>query len=400
MTENRKNENATDALFCNTENISVGLEPAAESDSGFSPLNHLISAVDNTNDMILVVNMDSEIEYLNDYAVQITGYAREEALGKTFYSFFSRPEASRVRAIFRRIAAEKARFSLLRLTVFTKTGEKLTLEVNGVPVSVNSRFKNGYFCILRDISERESAEKELEMLVSELKESIAAKDRFFSLIAHDLKSPFHGMLGLSGILLNEFDMLPPEDVKKYLSHLNQSAKSVYNLVNDLLEWARMQTNHFNFQPQKLTLFNEVYRAGQLLIESSSRKSVNLINNVKTNIWVYADVKMLQSILMGLLNNAIKFSHPGGKIWIDAIEYNDAVQIRIKDQGIGISKQNLEKLFKPDTHYSTLGTLKESGTGLGLILCKDQVERNGGRIWIESNLNAGAEVFFTLPKPGI
>lgn len=358
-----------------------------------------ISALENANDLILLVGINSIVQYSSRYIEEMTGFLPGEIVGRSFFSFFLCEEAVRVHAILKEIIIEKREFSLLRISMLHKNGNKIVLEVNGVPVFKTGKELSGYFCIIRNITEREKAEEQLEFLVSELKESVAVKDKFFSIVAHDLKSPFHGLLGLSGILISEFDNLKPQEIKKYLSHINTTAKSVYNLVNDLLEWARMQTNHFDFQPENLVLSKELFKIEQLVAENASGKGVKIVNKIKHNVIVFADLKMLQSVLLGLLTNAIKFSYFGEVIVIESEYDNDMVLVKVKDNGVGISKEDIKKLFKPGSHYTTMGTQKEMGTGLGLLLCKEQVEKNGGKIWVESVVNKGSTFYFTLPKTG-
>ncbi len=364
--------------------------------SNFFPVS-CISALENANDLILLVNINSTIEYSSRFVFELAGFTSNEIIGRSFYSFFPFQEAVRLHAIFKEILLEKRKFSLLRVTLFSKSGEKIVAEVNGVPIFKDGNDLTGYFCIIRNITEREKAEEQLAELVNELKDSISVKDKFFSIVAHDLKTPFHGLLGLSGILLSEFDSLKPEEIKKYLSHLNTSAKSVYNLVNDLLNWARMQTNRYDFQPEKVSLFTEVFKVEQLLHENTFAKGIKIINNINRNVFLWADMTMLQSILLGLLSNAVKFSYPGNEVIVESNPLDDMELVRVVDNGIGIPQDELSKLFKPDTHYTTPGTQKEIGTGLGLLICKEQVEKNGGRIWVESIENKGSTFFFTLPR---
>jgi len=355
-----------------------------------------ISALENANDLILLVGINSIVQYSSSYIYELTGFSSDEIVGRSFFSFFLFDEATRIHAILKEIISEKRKFSLLRMTMLSKSGKKIVLEVNGVPVFRKPGELTGYFCIIRNITEREKAEEQLEFLVKELKESVAVKDKFFSIVAHDLKSPFHGLLGLSSILVSEFETLKSDEVKKYLMHINVTAKAVYNLVDDLLDWARMQTNHFDFQAENITLFKEVYKVEQLCSENASAKGLKIINKVNPDIKVSADLKMLQSILLGLITNATKFSYPGGQIIVDAEPSDGMILIKVADNGVGISKKDIGKLFKPDSHYTTLGTQKEMGTGLGLLLCKEQVEKNGGKIWVESEIKKGSTFFFTLP----
>lgn len=364
--------------------------------SKYFPLS-CISVLENTNDLIVSVNSKFTVEYVNKYISELTGYEILEVIGRSIFDFLTNEEGDRLKAIVRKIADEKRNFSLLRGSIISKTGKKVIVEINGVPVFNRTGKLAGYFCIIRNISERENAEEQLESLVKELKENILVKDKFFSIVAHDIKSPFHGLLGLSGILANEFENMNTVELKRHLLNINTTAKNVYNLVEDLLEWARIQTNRVELQPEKLDLNKEVKSAISLLNDNASAKNITVFVTIPPDTWVLADQKMLQSVLLGLVTNALKFTNPGGFVIIKSKRNQSFEQISVLDNGLGIAPENIGKLFKPDTHYTTIGTLKEVGTGLGLLLCKEQVELNGGKIWVESKVGYGSQFFFTLQK---
>lgn len=397
MKELDDNASSADNISINSSKIiREELFSKSNSFSKYFPVS-CISILEKTNDLILVINLRYKIEYVNQYIKELTGFSCEEVLGKNILNFLDENENRRIRAILKEISREKEKFSLLRITFFSKTGEKKIGEVNGVPILNNYGEITGYFCIVRNITEREQAEGHLESLVIELKNNIARKDKFFSIVAHDLKSPFHGLLGLSGIITKEFEKIKTEDLRRYLININTTARNVYTLVEDLLEWARMQTNHFDFQPEKLILAGEVEKAIYILKENASNKDIRILNKVKSDIYVHVDQKMLQSILLSLITNALKFSYPGSEVVIDSEPMNEFEAVRVIDNGTGISKENQDKLFRLDTHFSTLGTKKEVGTGLGLLLCKEQLELNGGKIWVESEAEQGSKFIFTLQK---
>ena len=376
--------------------LSKGMFMSNNSLWGIPPIN-LSDFWENSNDLILFVNANNKIDFVNNYVNELTGYKPVEVLGRNVFSFLEADESKRVKTIIKRIISTRGKFSLLRIDLLSKNKGKLTIEVNGMPVINKFDDLTGYFCIIRNITERETAEKQLASLVDELKDSIARKDKFFSLVAHDLKNPFHGLLGISAAALNEFHRMKPDELRHYLSSIYKSSKSIYSLVEDLLEWARLQTNRYECIPEKLDLFTEVNKALSALKENADNKKIVMQNNVKSNVNVHADQRMLQSILLNLISNAIKFTKPEGSVSVESSEVKEFVKIKIIDTGIGMSKENLEKLFRIDAHFSTSGTQRETGTGLGLLLCKEQVELNGGEIYAESELNAGSSFIFTLQK---
>jgi PAS domain S-box-containing protein len=246
---------------------------------------------------------------------------------------------------------------------------------------------------------RELAHLNAQLAESErrLKDLNVSKDKLFSIIAHDLKGPFQPLLGLSDILVEEFDDLSAEERTRFIKEINNTLKNQFKLVENLLDWSRLQTGRMIYSPEKINLHETVESNFQLLKPKSVSKNIALINQVSQDIFVFADVYMFQSILQNLVSNAIKFSNSGGKVTVLAEEDNNVVNISIVDTGIGISQADIEKIFKLDIQHTTLGTENEKGTGLGLIICKELVEKNGGKIWIESEIGNGTKFFVKLPK---
>jgi PAS domain S-box-containing protein len=232
---------------------------------------------------------------------------------------------------------------------------------------------------------------------SMLKELNASKDKLFSIIAHDLKGPFQPLLGLSDILLEEFDNLTAEEKSRFIFEINNILKNQYKLVENLLDWSRLQTGRMIYNPEKTNLYETVESNYQMFRPKSASKKITLINEVPKNIFIFADVYMLQSIVQNLISNALKFTKSGGSITVSAESINNLIKISFIDTGIGISQNDLDKIFKIDKQHTTLGTEDEKGTGLGLIICKELIEKNNGEIWIESEINKGTKFFVTLPS---
>ncbi len=230
-----------------------------------------------------------------------------------------------------------------------------------------------------------------------LKELNSSKDKLFSIIAHDLKSPFQPLIGLSEILVEEYDSISKEERDRFIRELNNTIKNQYKLVENLLDWSRIQTGRMEFLPEKINLSESVDSNISLLNQNALIKNIELINQVQNNNFVFADLNMLQSVIQNLISNAIKFTRPNGKVIISSETRNNHVEISVKDTGVGMSKDVLENLFRIDKHHSTLGTSQEKGTGLGLIICKELIEKNEGEIWIESEANKGSKFTFTLKK---
>jgi len=232
---------------------------------------------------------------------------------------------------------------------------------------------------------------------SQLIELNKSKDRFFSIIAHDLKSPFTGFLGLTDLMMNNGKNLKSEDIVTLGASMNKSANNLYKLLENLLDWARIQSGNMDFEPIDFDLSSLVDDNISLQTDNLKRKQITIRNNIESILLVNADVKMIDTILRNLISNAIKFTNIGGNIEVNyKIEKsNETAIISICDNGVGMSEDIASKLFSIEQHFTTKGTAKESGTGLGLILCKDLIERNGGKIWVESESKIGSKFFFTI-----
>lgn len=237
---------------------------------------------------------------------------------------------------------------------------------------------------------------ELQQQKRNLKELNATKDKFFSIIAHDLKSPLNQLLGLSEILQKEIKSDKQGEVVRYAHLINESAKSGRLLLENLLEWSRSQSGMLNYRPEELDLKKITEEVRQLNEHNANQNKVELKSKVKEGTVAFADKNMIMTILRNLISNGIKFTKRGGKIILSAKKSNGIVTYSVIDNGIGIKTEDLKKLFRIDINPNSIGTSQEKGTGLGLILCKEFVEKNGGRIWVESKLGEGSTFKFTIP----
>ena len=231
---------------------------------------------------------------------------------------------------------------------------------------------------------------------NEMREMNATKDKFFSIIAHDLKNPLSAFTGVANFLIERFYELSHEEIKEFLDDVHCSAKQLYELLENLLVWSRSQRGLVQFNPMPLDVAQIIKSNIELVKMNADAKHIELISEVKTDILAYSDPNMLNTIIRNLVTNAIKFTRIDGKVILKAIEENEFIKISVLDNGIGISDKDLEKLFRMDVSYSTEGTGNEKGTGLGLILCKEFVEKHGGKIWVTSKIGEGSEFNFTIP----
>jgi signal transduction histidine kinase len=234
----------------------------------------------------------------------------------------------------------------------------------------------------------------IEQLVVKTTQLMETKEKLFSIVAHDLKSSFNSILGFSELLL-ENNSSDTELSIEYLNIINSSARNTMDLLDNLLNWAASQTGQLEFRPEKIQLKKISSEVCELLSSNSKVKNIILNDYVSEDILVDADANMLRTILRNLILNAIKFTGLNGQVDIIAFRNNDHVEIIISDNGIGMSEENLAKIF--NINYSTHGTSHEKGTGLGLMLCKDFIERHGGHITVQSELNKGSKFTFILPS---
>jgi len=248
-----------------------------------------------------------------------------------------------------------------------------------------------------EVKARVATQMKISKQTQELKELNAAKNKFFSIIAHDLRSPFTSIVGFSYLLEERIDELDKDTIKQYTSIIQNSSKQAVDLLSNLSEWSRTQTDKVSFNPQQLELKNIFENVIAFLSDNAKQKSIVVLYELDEVQNIYADPDMLSIILRNLVSNAIKFTHPGGRITITASLLQKGVRIAVSDNGVGIKEENLGKLFRIDENLSTKGTQEEEGTGLGLILCKEFVEKHLGTIGVESTPGEGSTFYFTIPK---
>jgi len=233
----------------------------------------------------------------------------------------------------------------------------------------------------------------------ELRSINNSKDKFFSIIAHDLKSPFTGMLGFSEMLAEDYDSLSDEQRREFAEDIHSSIKMGLNLVENLLAWASIQTGKMEYKPGKIMLGREVEKVLDILKGIAIRKNISVQSEIGQEVNVTADQNMLHSILLNLVSNALKFTKEGGEICVTASVAKDRpemTEISVMDSGVGMNQQEISKLFASDVHFSKKGTANENGTGLGLLLCREMVEKHGGHIIVISTVGVGSTFSFTIP----
>ncbi len=242
----------------------------------------------------------------------------------------------------------------------------------------------------------EQQRDEIENQRKLLHETNISKDRFFSIVAHDLKNPIGGFLGLTEILASETHKLSVENQKIFIESLHESSKQLYTLLENLLQWARSQTGSLHLKPQVLEVENLVDSAIGQVSMNAQLKNISIRKNMANNLNVFADDDTMKTILRNLLSNAVKFSYPDGFIDVLVTQNNNTALISITDYGVGISATDLNKLFKIEHSVTGIGTAQEKGTGLGLILCKEFIELNHGKISVQSTLGKQSTFLIEMP----
>jgi len=230
-----------------------------------------------------------------------------------------------------------------------------------------------------------------------LKELNATKDKFFTIIAHDIKNPLSAYRSVTKMLTNSFFELSEQQKLEYIRGIYKSSENLYELFQNLLQWSTSQAGSMKFKPQEIDLGILSFKAVAILQESADKKNLQVDMDVKTDTYAYGDINMVSTVLVNLVSNAIKYSKQAGTINIKASDSGNFLKISVTDSGVGITKEDIEKLFRVEIDHKTIGDSEEKGTGIGLILCKEFVTKNGGTIWVESEYGKGAIFNFTLPK---
>jgi len=248
----------------------------------------------------------------------------------------------------------------------------------------------------RNIEIKKQAEK-LDEQRSELEALNHTKDKFFAIIAHDLKNPFSSILGISELLAREFESFDSESLKNFITQIYKSTNTTFNLLENLLQWSMLQTGRVPLKPELVELKEIINENVELLTGNASNKGIAIESELNDNSFAYVDANQIATVVRNLISNAIKFSSHDGTISVKIKSRGDFQEISVTDSGIGISEHDQKKLFSIETDHTTIGGSQEKGTGLGLILCKEFIERNGGKIWVESKLGKGCRFSFTVPK---
>ncbi len=385
------------------------------------------SIASSAKDAIIFLDNEGKITFWNDAARHIFGWGEQDVLGLELYNVISPPH---YRDYYKKGFTDYAisgKGDFIGRTIELEAIKKSNY-VFPIELSLSSVMIKGKWCacgIMRDITLRKTTEDELERLIEEiqisrevieqhanelinlnhklieseerLQELNASKDKFFSIISHDLKNPLQGLVGYSEVLARDIDNLTMEDIKEIVGDINTSAQNIFKLLENLLEWSRIQRGIITFQPSEVNLQQIASINADLQMMNAARKEIEIIVDVPEDVVLFADANMVNTIIRNLLSNAVKFTRQGGRIIISSKPVNENyVEIHVTDNGVGMSKEVCEELFRIDKQHTTLGTANEKGTGLGLVLCRELAEKNNGAIRVESEPGEGSSFIVTIP----
>ena len=354
-------------------------------------------SLDNSPLGVRIVSMDGDTIYANQTILNFYGYDSLGELQKTSLKKRYTPE-SYAEAQIRKHQRESGDLSTTNyeINIVRKNGEIRCLQVfrKNVLWDGVSQFQVLY----NDITERKQAEEETKLINIELQRINAEKDKFYSIIAHDLRNPFNSLLGFTKLLTEELDTLSIKEIQNISVSMRSTATNLYQLLENLLHWARMDKGLIPFNPEVVQLLPIVDDSMVMVMESVRIKEIEMTISVPDYIKVFGDSNMLQTVLRNLVSNAVKFTFKGGKIHLSARATGDnSVEISISDTGIGMNNELVDNLFRLDVQTNREGTDGELSTGLGLIICKDFIEKLGGKLWVESEEGKGSKFKFTLPN---
>lgn len=354
---------------------------------------------DNISESVLFIDLERNIQFFNEIASTRTRiiFNKEIQVGSSVYEAI----LPKYKDTFDRnfLSALQGKRTISDVS-FLVNNQDYWFEFLYAPVKNKNNEVIGVLLSARDINEKKIIESEIKKHMQELEILIQTKDKLFSIIANDLRNPFFGIIGLTEILEAKLKEEYKEDRYELLhpiQMMHTSSKSAYALLDNLIQWAKIKTGDIPFNPKNLLLKNVFSETIHYVSNNANRKNITIELDVRDNELVYADEYMVTSILRNILSNAIKFTHKNGKIQLTTQSKGETLEISVTDSGVGIDPSNLEKLFRIELKFSKLGTEREKGTGLGLILCKEFLAKLGGKICVESTLGKGSTFTFSLPQ---
>ncbi len=352
--------------------------------------------IDSSLDMIITVDTERRIVEFNPAAETAFGYTQEDVVGRNVNILYARSEESS--GVHETMVRENQ--SVKEVYNRRKNGEVFPCLLSASTLRDAQGKTIGYMGISRDITDLKQAQQQLQEKNEQLSELNASKDKFFSIISHDLKNQFGTLLGFGELVLENFEHYDRQKIYSLVGKMFNSAEKLYALLENLLTWSRIQRGVMKCTPSHLDAGRIALDNVELFQSQAERKQITLRSVVQEDQFIYADYSMVDTVIRNLISNALKFTTAGGKIIISCMEHDkDFRTMSVCDTGVGIPEDALPNLLRIDAHHTTPGTSGERGTGLGLILCRELIEKNGGKIWVNSKVGKGTTFSFTLPKKG-
>lgn len=352
---------------------------------------------DSGQTLIWASGTDTHCNYFNSVWLNYRGQTLEQEIENGFSNGVHPDDLTQRMDIYLEAFHKREKFST-EYRLLRNDGEYRWIQDNGSPRYSSTGDFLGFIGQCQDINERKQAELTLQAKNEELQKVNAEKDMFFAILAHDLRSPFNTLLGFTQIMVEDLSELKHEEMQKMARAMRTSATGLYSLLENLLVWSGSQRGTTSFVPVQFSLKDIFQENLKLVQESAHAKSIDITINIADDLIAFADLNMIGSTIRNLVSNAVKFTPKNGEISIIARPIpGNLIEISIKDSGMGMSQEMCSKLFQLNENIGRIGTEGEPTSGLGLILCKDFIEKNGGKIWAESEESEGSIFYFTLPS---
>jgi PAS domain S-box-containing protein len=352
-------------------------------------------------DGIGMISLNGKIQLISEKLVNMHGYSTDQMniiLGKSIFDYIDPADHQLLIENTRKLLEGENGKRITEYRALKMDGSKFYIDINASVLHNSNGSPSSILYVERDITERKIADEEIKISNQELSKLNSEKDKLFSIIAHDLRSPFYGLLGLTEALDADNQTMSPTEIQKYSSLMHESVVTIYTLLENLLEWAQFQKGTIGFIPDDIFLVQLFAQSINSVSQRARHKGIEIINEISGSLQIFADDIMVNSVLRNLLSNAVKFTNRGGKITCKSRVTDDGlVEISVSDTGVGIPPTIKDRLFRLGEKVSTPGTENEPSTGLGLLLCKEFIEKHGGKIWVVSEKGTGSTFYFTLPK---
>ncbi len=365
-------------------------------------LQKLTVAISETDNVVLILDSEGNFEWVNKSFSRVYGLTLEELKKKHGQNIIEECYNPNSKEIMDR-CRESGKTIRYQSETKNKEGEKIWSQSTLTPVFDSNNKIIRFVAIDANITALKMAEdminkqkNELEVRGRQLEKANITKDKFFSIMAHDLKSPFNSILGFSGLISSNFNKIPDEKKREYLKLIHESTEFANSLLDNLLDWSRTQTDHIKYNPSNVELHSSVIEIRQMFHSSIIKKNIHFENLIPKNTYAWVDPNMFKTVLRNLIGNAIKFTPDNGTIELSIEASDDKIIVSLRDTGIGMSEEQQEKLLDFGNFYTTNGTGGEQGTGLGLMICHEFIKKHGGTLKLKSQPGKGTTFSFDIP----